>query len=127
MQFLADMGVHLDVVDWLRGQGHDAKHLRDEGLQRLQDEDIFAKAIAEQRVVLTFDLDFAEIAALSSGPFASVVIFRLRNARAFHVINRLATVLPSVIPLLEQGAIVTVEESRHRVRQLPIRRAEDQP
>lgn len=82
MQFLADMGVHMDVVAWLRGQGHDAKHLREEGLQRLPDADIFTKAITEQRVVLTFDLDFAEIAAACAGPFASVVVFRLRNARA---------------------------------------------
>jgi len=31
MRFLADMGVATRVVDWLRQNGHDAKHLRDEG------------------------------------------------------------------------------------------------
>ena len=35
MRFLADMGVSPRVVDWLRAQGHDARHLREEGLQRL--------------------------------------------------------------------------------------------
>jgi predicted nuclease of predicted toxin-antitoxin system len=120
MQFLADMGVHRDVVTWLRHQGHDAKHLCEEGLQRLPDQAIFAKAITEQRVVLTFDLDFGEIAALTSGPLPSVIIFRLRNARVAHVIDRLAAVLPGVIPALEQGAIVTIQESRHRIRRLPI-------
>jgi predicted nuclease of predicted toxin-antitoxin system len=127
VQFLADMGVHLDVVEWLRGQGHDAKHLREEGLQRLPDEEIFAKAVTEQRVVLTFDLDFGEIAALSPGPVASVIVFRLLNARAAKVIQRLAVVLPAVLPALEQGAIITVEESRHRVRRLPIGGAGDRP
>jgi Domain of unknown function (DUF5615) len=29
MRFLADMGVAIRIVDWLRAQGHDAKHLRD--------------------------------------------------------------------------------------------------
>jgi predicted nuclease of predicted toxin-antitoxin system len=35
MRFLADMGISQRVVEWLRTKGHDAVHLRDEGLQRL--------------------------------------------------------------------------------------------
>jgi predicted nuclease of predicted toxin-antitoxin system len=80
----------------------------------------FAKALNENRVILTFDLDFAEIAALSGGRTGSVVIFRLRNTRFFRVIDRLEAVLPAALPALEQGAIVMVEESRHRIRHLPI-------
>jgi hypothetical protein len=34
MQFLADMGVDQRIVEWLRGQGHDAVHLREQGLHR---------------------------------------------------------------------------------------------
>jgi predicted nuclease of predicted toxin-antitoxin system len=67
VRFLADMGVDQRVVAWLRAAGHDAVHLRDEGLQRLPDEGVFEKAIAEGRIVLTFDLDFGEIAALAVG------------------------------------------------------------
>jgi predicted nuclease of predicted toxin-antitoxin system len=44
------------VVRWLRDQGHDATHLRDEGLQRMPNGEILAKAIAEGRIVVTFDL-----------------------------------------------------------------------
>jgi predicted nuclease of predicted toxin-antitoxin system len=40
--------------------------LRDQGLQTLTDEAIFQKAAAEQRIIITFDLDFGEIAALSA-------------------------------------------------------------
>jgi predicted nuclease of predicted toxin-antitoxin system len=67
MRFLADMGVSLRVVEWLRSSGHDAIHLRDEGLQKLPNGEIFRKAIREQRVVLTFDLDFGEIVAAGGG------------------------------------------------------------
>ena len=84
MRFLADVGVDQRVVDWLREQGHEVAHLRDEGLHRMADEDVFAKAIAEDRIVLTFDLDFGEIAALSRGRKASVVLFRLHNTRTRH-------------------------------------------
>jgi predicted nuclease of predicted toxin-antitoxin system len=80
----------------------------------------FKKAINEDRVVITFDLDFAEIAALTEGKKASVILFRLRNTRAPHVIERLSTVLENSSEALEKGAVVVVEESRHRVRFLPI-------
>jgi predicted nuclease of predicted toxin-antitoxin system len=31
MRILADMGVDMRVIRWLRSQGHDAAHLREEG------------------------------------------------------------------------------------------------
>lgn len=49
-RFLADMGVSMHVVDWLRSKGHDVLHLRDEGLQRLPNGKIFWKAKREDRV-----------------------------------------------------------------------------
>lgn len=123
MRFLADMGVDQRVVAWLRAAGHDAIHLRDEGLHRLPDDDIFDKAIAEARIILTFDLDFGEIAALASGRVASVILFRLPDARYARVIERLQAVLPTSTEALAAGAVVIVEPARHRIRQLPNVRA----
>jgi predicted nuclease of predicted toxin-antitoxin system len=120
MRFLADMGVSQRVVEWLRAGGHHAVHLREEGLQRLPNGEIFQKAGREQRVVMTFDLDFGEILAASGGQIVSVIWFRLRNTRADNVIRRLDDVLAQSSADLLQGAIVVVEDSRHRVRRLPI-------
>ena len=97
------MGVSMAVVHWLRSQGHDALHLREHDLQRAGDAEVFAKAVAEQRVILTFDLDFGEIAALSQGRKASVVLFRLANARSANVIDRLTAVMTDCVPALEGG------------------------
>src|SRR5213592_187817 len=113
------MGVDQRVVDWLREQGHEVAHLRDDGLHRMADEDVFAKAIAEDRIVLTFDLDFGEIAALSRGRKASVVQHR--------VIDRLAAAIAGAPGALADGAVVTVEESRIRIRPLPIGRTTTPP
>ena len=124
MRFLADMGVDIRVVQWLRQIGHDAKHLREEGLHRIPNGEIFTKAISEDRVIMTFDLDFGEIVALSKGQKASIILFRLHNTRTSHLINRLATVLSDVSDALEKGAVIVVEESRHRVRYLLPRRTE---
>ena len=114
------MGVATGVVDWLRDQSHDALHLREQGLQRLPDDQIFRKAAAENRTVLTFDLDFGEIVAFSGRQKVSVVLFRLQNTRTPHVIERLRVVLQEAGPALEQGAVVVVEEARFRIRRLPI-------
>ena len=110
MRFLADMGVSLRVADHLRQAGHDVVHLRDEGLQRLPDADVFQKAIGEHRTVLTFDLDFGEIAAHCKGPWASVILFRLADARSEHVAERLDVALTGAADALERGAVVVVKK-----------------
>ena len=120
MRFLADMGVSQRVVSWLRNEGHDALHVREENLLRLPNGLIFEKAYSEKRILLTFDLDFGEIVALSGGRNVSVILFRLRNTKTQHVIDRLKTVLIDAGHALEKGAIVVVEEARHRIRRLPL-------
>lgn len=122
MRFLADMGVSPRIVSWLRVEGHDAKHLREEGLQKLSDVEIFQKAQAEGRIVLTFDLDFGEIAALSGGKPGTTIVFRLRDTRTEVVQARLQTTLRELGDVLGRDVVVTVEESRQRVRWLPIGR-----
>ncbi len=119
MRFLADMGVSTGVMEWLRNKGHDAKHLRDEGLHRMPNGEIFTKAVQENRIIMTFDLDFGEIVALSKGKTVSVILFRLRNTRNSHLLRRLSAVLKDAAKALEEGAVVVVEDSRHRIRYLP--------
>ena len=118
MRFLADMGVSLRVVEWLRQSGHDARHLREEHLQRLPNGEIFQKAVRENRVVLTFDLDFGEIVAQSMGKRTGVILFRLQNTRADHVIKRLAALFADGPPSFA-NRVVIVEEARYRIRRFP--------
>ena len=120
MRFLADMGAAIRIVEWLRQQGHETTDLREENLQRMPDLDIFGKAAAESRILLTFDLDFGEIVALSGEKNVSVVLFRLHNTRTPHVIERLKIALQETAQILRSGAIVVVEETRLRVRRLPL-------
>lgn len=101
------MGVDVRVVDWLLERGDDARHLREEGLQRLPDEEVFAKAIRESRILLTFDLDFGEIAAFSGESRVGVILFRLNNTRTVNIIHRLTSVLDDV-KILGQSSFATL-------------------
>jgi len=53
MKFLADMNISLLTVEWLRSEGYDANHVRDDGLQRAADDLILHKARHEGRILLT--------------------------------------------------------------------------
>lgn len=119
MRFLVDVCVDVRVAVWLREQGYDAIHLRELGLQRLPNGSIFSKAATENRIVLTFDLDFSEIIALSHGQKADVIVLRLRDTRHRHVIERLSRVLPGLEEKFGQGAIVMLEEHRYRIKYFP--------
>ncbi|MEK7278097.1 MAG: DUF5615 family PIN-like protein [Chloroflexota bacterium] len=120
MRFLGNMGISSRTVEWLRQQSHDAIHLRDEGLQRLPDEDILAKARAERRTVLTMDLDFGYLLAISKEQLPSVIIFRLSDERSEVVNKRLADVLAQCSNDIEAGAVISVGDDDIRVRRLPI-------
>lgn len=120
MKFLADMGVSMSTVQILRAQGHDVVHLRDEKLGRLSDPAILKKARSEGRVVLTFDLDFADILAAGLHAHPSVIIFRLHIQTPAAVTPRLLQVLAERIQDLEAGAVVSVEDTRYRLRRLPL-------
>lgn len=115
------MGISPAVAEGLRQRGHQAEHLEELGLGRLPDPDIVAKARSEGSVLVTHDLDFAELVAGSGGSLPSVVLFRLRNMRPERVTENLWRVLDEAREALSTGAFVTVRESAIRVRPLPIR------
>jgi predicted nuclease of predicted toxin-antitoxin system len=120
MRILADMGVSGSTVEALRNGDHDAVHLRDLGLQRLPDEQILQLAAEQGRLIVTFDLDFAELVAVGGTIFPSVVLFRLRN----HVPDRVSAILLAILAdcedVLNAGAFISVAEGGYRVRRLPI-------
>ncbi len=120
MKFLVDMGVSQAVVKWLREQGHDAMHVRDENMHRASDSEIVQKAREDGRIVITCDLDFGDIMSALGEQYPSVIIFRLDNETPSNVIRRLEQVLHESYEALQKGAIISTEETRHRVRLLPV-------
>lgn len=120
MKFLADMGVSLKTVKWLREKAHDCVHLLDEGLERLSDAEIIVKAKLEERVVLTMDLDFSRLMAWSNDIKPSIITFRLDNERSEYVNKGLLVVLENHKFELNQGAMITVTDQNIRVHRLPL-------
>jgi len=84
MKFLADMGISPRTVDALRQQGYNAVHLGEQGLERLADRDILVKARTEGRILLTVDLDFAQLWSFTT-PCGCGLRASCRTLAAIHV------------------------------------------
>jgi len=121
------MVIPMGSVEHLRQAGHDVIHLREQGLQRLPDPEILEKARTEGRVLLTHDLDFGRLLALSEATSLSVIVFRLADMRPASVNHHLDQVLQQAAGDLERGAIISVREGQIRVRILPVRAEGEEP
>jgi len=74
MKFLGDMGISPRTIALLREQGYDAIHLIEENLEKMTDQNILDKARQEERILLTVDLDFAQLLAISGDSLPSVIL-----------------------------------------------------
>ena len=78
------------------------------------------KARDEACILLTVDLDFGYLLAVTGEQLPSVILFRLGN-ESYEMINeRLSEMLSQGAEDLEVGAIISVSDKAFRVRRLPI-------
>ena len=78
-----------------------------------------AYAKANDCVVLTHDLDFGAILAATVGTKPSVVQIRAEDVSPEAIGNPVITALRQMVAELEEGALLTVDTNRTRLRVLP--------
>jgi predicted nuclease of predicted toxin-antitoxin system len=121
MRFLIDNALSPQVANLLSVVGHDAVHLRAYGLQAASDDVVLDRAEKEDRILISADTDFGRILALRNTSKPSVILFRWPDLRLPEdQVNILLKNIPNIIEDLDRGSMVVIEETRLRVRQLPI-------
>lgn len=120
MKLLADMHIAPRTVLHLRQLGHDVKRVDDILPPTAADTLIIATAKETARVILTQDLDFSALIALSGQMTPSLISLRLSSARIEHVNTILSNALPQLESATQAGSMVTIEDHAIRIRPLPI-------
>lgn len=117
MKFLANENFPRSAVEALRAYGHDVLWARSD-LTGATDDVILARAVADQRVLITFDKDFGELAFRGRLPSScGIVLFRIDTGQPGIVAPKIVQTLASRDDWAGQFAVV--EENRIRMRSLP--------
>jgi predicted nuclease of predicted toxin-antitoxin system len=114
------MPLSVDLARWLRELGHDAVHAAELGMQRAPDTEIMERARQEGRTVVTADLDYPHLLALTRAIEPSVILFREGNWSEAEVVTRMGDVLAALPGADLSQSIVVVERDRIRRRRLPL-------
>ena len=119
-KLLLDMNLSPEWVSTLDKHGWQAVHWSFVGDPRASDKDIMNWAVAHQCVVFTHDMDFGAILALTHDVGPSVLQIRAENVLPDNLEGMVIAALNQHEADLSSGALVVVDESRSRVRVLPI-------
>jgi len=115
VKLLIDTCISGTVRDALQAAGHDALWTGD-WPQDPGDDEILDHAHQENRILITLDKDFGELAVVHGRPHSGII--RLVNWSTQQQASTSLLVLERYSTELESGAIVTAEPGRIRVRPL---------
>ena len=120
LKLLIDMNLSPEWVQVLRKHGWRALHWSSVGAPGASDEEIMDWAATHQHVVFTHDLDFGTMLALSHETGPSVIQVRTQDTLPDYLEGSVIAALNQHEADLSVGALVVVDETRSRVRVLPI-------
>ena len=120
MKLLIDMNLSPRWVNLLADAGFEASHWSTLGLRNAPDAEIMAYAKRENYVVLTHDLDFGAILAATHGEKPSVVQIRADDVSPDVIGKQVVAALQQMATALDEGALLTVDTNRTRLRLLPL-------
>jgi len=124
MKLLLDMNLSPRWIGVLADAGISAAHWSLLGAKNAPDPEIMAYARANDYIVVTHDLDFSAILAATHGEKPSVVQIRAEDVSPGAIGKQVIAALRQMATELEDGALLTIDPNRTRLRLLPLQRKE---
>ena len=117
MRLLANENFPADAIEALRKRGHDVAWIRTDA-PGSTDHQVLERAQAENRILVTFDKDFGELAFRTKLPSSSgVVLFRISLPSSEHIARVAVQVLESRTDWSDHFSVI--EDTRVRMTPLP--------
>lgn len=120
MRVLIDMNLSPHWVQFLSVHDIDSDHWSKLGSADASDSTVLQYAAANGYVLFTHDLDFGAILAASGDRAPSVVQLRTDDVLPESCGAAVVSVLRQHAQILSEGALVTIDATRKRVRLLPL-------
>lgn len=120
LEFVANMNISPLTVRDLRTLGWNIVRVSEIMDPKSKDIDILTYARRHNKVVITQDLDFSSLLALSGYEKPSVINLRFENAKPDFITSRIIEIVNELEKELDEGIVVSVDEISARYRNLPI-------
>jgi predicted nuclease of predicted toxin-antitoxin system len=116
MKFKLDENFGLRALNLFRERGHDTEGVLDEGISGCSDTAIFEACIAEQRCLVTLDLDFADVIRFPPSGTRGIAVLRApKGQQSASIAKLLRQLLDALKVETIQGSLWIIESGRIRV------------
>jgi len=116
MKFKIDENLPIELATLLQNEGYDASTIYSEDLKGAKDPTVIAVCQQEQRVLITLDLDFADIKTYPPKDYAGIIVLRVYKQDKPYLISFFQKLIPAIGQYPLEGHLWIVEEGKIRIR-----------
>ena len=116
MNFKIDENLPVEFVEMLKSSGYEAMSVFEQDLNGKVDSAIINKCLEENFILVTLDLDFADIKLYPSYKYPGIITIRAKYQYKWHLLEILKSVIPNLKHEKIKGKLWIVEENKIRIR-----------
>jgi predicted nuclease of predicted toxin-antitoxin system len=116
LRFKVDENMPATAAALLVAAGHDALTIQDQQLAGHPDSDMADVCRRESRILVTLDVDFADIRAYAPAHYPGIIVLRLSRLDKYRVLATMRRLLPTLDRESPTGTLWIVDETTVRIR-----------
>ena len=117
MKFKLDENFGSRTQQLFRTEGHDVETIHSEGLQGCTDQRLYEACCAEQRCLITLDLDFSDIIRFPPSKANGIIVIRVSRNPSLALLEQLALqCLKALSQMSPEKKLWIIEVGRVRIR-----------
>ena len=117
MKFKLDENLPIEASTLLQNAGHDAMTVLDQNMGGEPDKQIIKVCTQEQRVLITLDLDFADIKTYPPAEYHGIFVLRVKQQSRSKVLEAIAKLIPLLPTEPVEKQLWIIEDNKIRVRE----------